>query len=75
MLFHEKVKELRLRKKMTLREFCHVNSLEPSNWSKIERGVNPPPKSRDTLESWAKMLVCTPGTDEWDSLMISAEVA
>ncbi len=30
--------------KKTLRQFCFEFGYDPSNWSKIERGVNSPPK-------------------------------
>lgn len=56
MRFGQMVKELRLAQKKTLRQFCHEHGLDPSNWSKVERGVNPPPRDRGTLEGWAEAL-------------------
>jgi len=42
-MFTETIKSLRLQKRLTLRDFCAQVGLDPSNWSKVERGVNPPP--------------------------------
>jgi transcriptional regulator with XRE-family HTH domain len=42
MTFGEKIKELRLRKDLGLREFCLLFMVDPSNWSKIERGRKKP---------------------------------
>lgn len=53
MNFGELAKTLRICKQLTLRKFCHELGLDPSNWSKIERGVNPPPRDIAVLEKWA----------------------
>ena len=50
--FGELVKELRIGIKKTLRSFCSELSFDPSNWSKIERGINPAPKPK-SLENIA----------------------
>ncbi len=52
-MFHEKVKALRLEKRLTLRDFCQQVKLDPSNWSKVERGINPPPGDVAILEKLA----------------------
>ena len=52
-MFHERVKALRLKKRLTLRDFCLQVGLDPSNWSKVERGVNPPPGDVGVLERLA----------------------
>jgi transcriptional regulator with XRE-family HTH domain len=52
-MFSDTVKSLRLRKRLTLRDFCEQVGLDPSNWSKVERGVNPPPGDVALLESLA----------------------
>lgn len=41
--FGNKMKELRIRNELTLREFCRRTDYDPSNWSKIERGLLNPP--------------------------------
>lgn len=52
-MFSETVKSLRLQKRLTLRDFCQQVGLDPSNWSKVERGVNPPPGDVAVLERLA----------------------
>lgn len=53
MRFGALVKKLRLEKQLTLRKFCLELHLDPSNWSKIERGVNSPPRDPDIILEWA----------------------
>jgi transcriptional regulator with XRE-family HTH domain len=53
MTFGQLVKNLRIEKNMTLRHFCSELELDPSNWSKIERGVSPAPKDPETIAVWA----------------------
>jgi transcriptional regulator with XRE-family HTH domain len=55
-MFNETIKSLRIHKKLTLREFCEKVSLDPSNWSKVERGVNPPPGDIALLERLANFF-------------------
>ena len=52
-MFSETVKSLRLKKRLTLRDFCEQVGLDASNWSKVERGVNPPPGDVGMLERLA----------------------
>jgi len=75
MKFGEMVKTLRLARKQTLRQFCFEFGHDPSNWSKIERGVNPPPKDESTLARWAADLGLQSGTDEWKDFMDAAAVS
>jgi len=75
MNFGETVKDLRIAKKVTLRQFCQENGYDPSNWSKIERGINPPPKDEETLVRWAKSLGLKPKSEEWKDFMLMAEVS
>lgn len=75
MSFGELVKQLRIAQKKTLREFCLDSSLDPSNWSKIERGVNAPPRDENTLARWARNLGLVPDTDAWTDFMDQADVA
>lgn len=52
-MFNETVKSLRIQKRLTLRDFCEQVGLDASNWSKVERGVNPPPGDVAVLERLA----------------------
>jgi transcriptional regulator with XRE-family HTH domain len=53
MKFGELVKNLRIAKQVTLRQCCAELGVDPSNWSKLERGITSPPKDCDILEGWA----------------------
>ena len=55
-MFSETVKSLRIQKKLTLRDFCQQVGLDASNWSKVERGINPPPGDIGFLESLANFF-------------------
>lgn len=59
--FKQKRRELGL----TLREFCRINGFDPGNTSKIERGLLPPPQTRDKRFEYAKALGIREGTDDW----------
>jgi hypothetical protein len=65
MTFGSYVKELRKNRRLGLREFCILHGHDPSNWSKMERGVLPPPKNQETLETWATQLGIERGSTEW----------
>jgi transcriptional regulator with XRE-family HTH domain len=58
-------KEKRLAQGLSLREFCRRHELDAGNHSKLERGVLPPPESRERLERYATMLGLEEGTDDW----------
>jgi transcriptional regulator with XRE-family HTH domain len=58
-MFSEKIKSLRIEKRLTLRDFCEQASLDPSNWSKVERGINPPPGDIGQLERLADFFGLT----------------
>ena len=64
-MFGTFIKELRAKQRLGLREFCLKTGYDPSNWSKIEREVSPPPKDEATLREWAKQLGLKPDTDDW----------
>ncbi|OGV61644.1 MAG: hypothetical protein A3K19_15180 [Lentisphaerae bacterium RIFOXYB12_FULL_65_16] len=59
------VEALRQRNRLTLREFCKRAGADPANISRMERGLVPPPKSRDILERYAAALDLREGTDDW----------
>jgi transcriptional regulator with XRE-family HTH domain len=59
MNFGELIKELRISKRLTLRQCCAELGVDPSNWSKMERGVTPPPRDAALLERWAGFLSVT----------------
>ena len=53
---HEFLHEKRLEREITLRQFCRDLEVDPSNWSKIERGIAPAPKSKEFRERIAEVL-------------------
>lgn len=64
-LFGEYFKASRIAIKKTLRQFCIENGLDPGNISKLERGLLPPPQSREKLEEYAGYLKIKKGSDDW----------
>jgi transcriptional regulator with XRE-family HTH domain len=64
-MFGEYFKTKRIEKRMTLRDFCKKFSLDPGNISKLERGLLPPPTSREKLEAYASFLGLKKGSDDW----------
>jgi transcriptional regulator with XRE-family HTH domain len=56
MNFGDLAKQHRIAKNLTLRQFCAELGLDPSNWSKVERGLNPPTGDARTLDAWCKFL-------------------
>ncbi len=73
--FGEFVMELRSRNRITLREFCRLTDIDPSNWSKIERGVLSPPKSKEVLEEITKVLQLKKGSEDYHLLIDLAAVS
>ncbi len=54
--FGKKLKEKRIEKGLSLRKICRMLNYDPSNWSKIERGIISPPSDEKILKKWAKAL-------------------
>ncbi len=54
--FGDFVKNRRAELEIGLREFCEQLGYDPSNWSKIERGLFQPPQDRELLERVGKIL-------------------
>lgn len=72
-LFGELVKGLRSKLRLGLREFCQATGEDPSNWSKIERGLLAPPHGdTDRLTRIAQVLQLKEGSEERDNLFIYA---
>jgi transcriptional regulator with XRE-family HTH domain len=60
MNFGQLLKDVRIRRRLTLRQCSADLGVDASNWSKIERGVNPAPKDITVLEQWANFFQLTP---------------
>jgi len=63
--FGAMLKRLRIKRKLTLREFCQQHGFDPGNYSRLERGVFDPPQDRQKLEQYATALGISPGDDDW----------
>lgn len=70
--FGELLKQQRQKLKLSLREFCRQHDFEPGNFSKLERGLFPPPQSAEKLEAYAKALKIERGSDAWLELFDQA---
>lgn len=60
MTFGTLVKDKRLAKKMGLRRFCLATNMDPSTWSKVERGLAPPTQNESKLLGIADVLGLNP---------------
>ena len=49
----------------TLRDFCLAHGLDPGNYSRLERGLFPPPQKTELLEKYATALGLRRGSEEW----------
>lgn len=54
--FGKMLKEFRIKKELSLRDIYKETGYDPSNWSKIERGLISPPSDEKILIKWAKAL-------------------
>jgi transcriptional regulator with XRE-family HTH domain len=73
--FGKLLKNLRMEKGLTLREFCQNNRIDPGNYSRLERGLFPPPQREEILEKYALALGLKRGSDEWLELFDLAAAA
>ena len=53
---------------LSLREFCREHGFDPANVSRIERGISPPPKSAEIIESFAIALEFKNNSADWRKL-------
>ncbi len=54
------VKDHRIASGLTLRSFCREAAIDPSNWSKMERGIIPPPDEAGFLVRVSDVLRLNP---------------
>jgi transcriptional regulator with XRE-family HTH domain len=73
-MFGEYVKNKRMEKDLTLREFCRRLEEDASNWSKIERSVMGPPLDTVKLKKIAAVLEIPEGSEEWDRFFDMARI-
>jgi transcriptional regulator with XRE-family HTH domain len=73
-MFGSLVKEKRLALNLGLREFCRKIQEDPSNWSKVERGINAPPQSIEKLNLIANVLGLKKEQEQYIALLDEAAV-
>jgi transcriptional regulator with XRE-family HTH domain len=72
--FGQYVKGLREKRGLSLRKFCRLANLDPSNWSKVERGLLSPPRSRKVLNDITSVLLIPKDSDEWHMIFDMAAI-
>jgi transcriptional regulator with XRE-family HTH domain len=70
--FGQLLKEFRLARGLSLREFCSIHGFDAGNHSKLERGRFPAPDSDDRVETYARALGLEQGSDQWFALFDAA---
>jgi transcriptional regulator with XRE-family HTH domain len=73
--FGAKLKKIRIEQGLSLREICRITNYDPSNWSKVERGVISPPSDEKVLSKWAKALRLKQNTKEFQRFIDEARIA
>jgi transcriptional regulator with XRE-family HTH domain len=73
--FGQILKNLRMGNDMSLRDICKIVNYDASNWSKIERGIIPPPSDTKVLDLWAHALGLTKNNKEYQNFIDDALVA
>lgn len=68
MKFGDHLRERRLALGLSLREFCANHAEDPSNWSKLERGLSQPPTNYERLYGIALHLQYLPDSQEMQDL-------
>lgn len=69
------VKVERISSGLTLRDFCKILGSDPSNWSKVERGVNKPPQSKLVIDQIADALGFETGGEKHKALIDLAAIS
>jgi len=73
--FGKVLKELRIKKELSLREVCKLTGYDASNWSKVERGRIAPPSDKQTLAKWAKALGLSQKDKQFNEFIDQAQIA
>ena len=73
-MFGEFIKEKRIEKGVSLREFCKRMEIDASNWSKVERGLLAPPQDEEKLRKIAQVLNIKIGSPLWRDMKDKANI-
>jgi len=74
-MFGEFIKARRIEKGLTLRNFSKLIGMDPSNWSKIERGMFPAPQESERLKTIAQVLDIPEDSPSWHEMKDKAEIS
>ena len=74
-MFGEFIKVRRIGKGLTLRKFCILIDSDPSNWSKVERGILPAPQDEEKLKNIAHVLNIHEESSDWQELIDRARIS
>jgi len=69
------IKEKRKYLGLSMRKFCESAEVDPSNWSKVERGLLPLSLDKRKVESIARILKITKGSKEWEDFLDTAALS
>ncbi len=75
MTFGSYVKELREKCGLSLRRFSRLAGWDASNWSKLERGILPPPKTRAQINDIASVLALPRDSEAYHTLVDLAAIS
>ena len=75
MKFGEHIKARRLSKGLSLRAFCAKHQEDPSNWSKLERGLLPPPNSYERIFKIGQYLGYAECSEEMNNFFDLAHIS
>lgn len=70
--FGEVLKGARIKAKITLREFCRRNDLDPANQSRYERGLLAPPQDPEKIIDWMEAMGYARSCDEVRGVLLAA---
>jgi len=73
-MFGDFVKQARIENKISLRQFARELDEDPSNWSKIERGINSAPQDYKKLTRIAQILGFEKDSENWEKLFDIAKI-
>ncbi len=73
-MFGEFIKERRIAKGISLREFCKRAEMDASNWSKVERSLLAPPQDEEKLRKIARVLDMKIGSPVWKEMKDKANI-
>ncbi len=75
MTFGPYVKDLREKSGLSLRRFCRLAGWDASNWSKVERGLLPPPKTIGQINDIAGVLALSRDSEAYHTLVDLAAIS